>query len=233
MTTGYPKTINEQIAEYIPEQIALFDLKVSGTTVLAGEYVTDYMMYRYDKYMTNDALYKLWIVYSNIHNADFVKAYTAWTTAYDPLENYNGTETNIYLNQHGTSTDTTTHGKTTTNSTGDGGVTTTNQVTTYDDTTFRNDSKSTQTGTTTSTDSGTTAVAKTHEVAELTVDNITYSADEITAEQKNRHGNLGLTSSQKMLTEEVQLRLRPLIELYIDEFISEYCYYVSEGGIFV
>lgn len=225
------RTVNEQIAEYIPEIIALFDLKVDGATVISGEYVTDYIKYRYNNYVTEFELYKLWINYSNIHDKDFAKAYKAWTATYDPLENYNGTETNIYLNQHGGTTDTTTHGKVTTNATGVGGVTTTNKVTTYDDTEFRNDSKTTQEGTTTSTDSGTTSVATTHTPATLTVDSVEYSADEITAEQKNRHGNLGVTSSQKMLTEEVQLRLRPLIEMYVDEFVSQYCYYVSEGGI--
>ena len=127
----------------------------------------------------------------------------------------------------GDETETITHGKTTTNSTGDDGIVTTTQVTTFDSTTPRDDTKTTNTGTTTAEESGTTTTGKVKSTKNLTFDETTYTADKIEAETNERHGNLGVTTSQQMITSETEMRMNPITMLYLDTFVSEYCYYVS------
>lgn len=230
MTVGYPKTINEQIGDYIPEQIALFDIKVGGATILSGEYVTNYMIYTYDGYCTRAPLYMLWITYVNVHSTDFTKAYNAWTTNYDPLQNYDSCETNVYLQNDGVETVRVNHGKvnTTAASTKTGEIPTmTNYVTTDDSTTPRIDTQSTSTGVTTDTESGSTATTTEHSPSSLTVDNVEYTADYVKAEINKKSGNIGVTTSQQMLQSEVELRLNPLVMQYIDAFMRDYTYYVS------
>lgn len=228
MYTGYPKTINEQIAAYESEIIETFDIKVNNVIVAAGQNVLDYMLFTYDQFKTQAPLYRLWSNYAILHGPDFSKAYQAWTTNYKPLENYNSDETNVYLTQDGVITDSTTHGKSTTTTAN--AVTNETQVTTADDTTYRPDSKNVQSGSTTAADSGTDTTTTTHTQTTLTVDGTEYTADKITGEIKSKSGNIGVTTSQQMLQSEVDLRLNPLVIQYIDMFMREYTYYV--GGEF-
>lgn len=229
-TDGYPKTLYEQIEP-------IWDTLIDGTysitdsdnnTILYDSDVLSYLQQRYGNYKTQADFTNLWRLYNAIHLADFRKAWAAWVAEYDPLENYNGIETNVRQYMDGNETETITHGKTTTNSTGANGIVTVTQVTTFDSTTPRDDTKTTNTGTTTATDSGTTTTGKVKSSKSLSVGNTTYSADKIEAETNERHGNLGVTTSQQMITSETEMRMNPISMLYLDTFVSEYCYYVSD-----
>jgi len=224
----YPKRIDTQIDEYTTP-LPISDIKDNDNNViLTASLLLSYLYDTYGNYKTNAPLANLWFMYDSTHHADFLKAWAAWNAEYNPLENYNGIETNVRQYMDGDETETINHGKTTTNSTGDAGIVTVTQITTFDSTTPRDDTKTTNTGTTTATDSGTTTTGKVKSTKNLTVDETTYTADKIEAETNARHGNLGVTTSQQMITSERDMRLNPLITMYLDTFISDYAYYVSE-----
>ena len=227
---GFPKTINEQIDSYTDTEKQIFTLKDSeNNTILEGAKVLDYMLHTYNCYKSQFWLHALWASYQATHQADFLKAYSAVTAVYDPLENYNGIETNVRQRMDGEETTTITHGKTVTNDLGNNGVTTVNQVTSVDSAALRDDTKSIQKGETTSAESGTTETVKDTDVKSLTVGDTTYTADFVEAEQISKSGNLGIRSSQELIQQEIELRLKPLIMLYIDQFATTYLYYVSGG----
>ena len=223
-----PKTIKEQWDEYTLIQINELTLKDSqNNTIITGLKVGQYIVEMYGQYKTRSDMLYLWAIYTTIHGADFLKAYDAWMANYDPIENYNGSETNVYLTNDGIVTNSTTHGKTTTTTANT--VTNETQVTTFESTTYRPDSKNIQSGSTTAADSGTTSETTTHTPTTLTIDSTEYSADNVHGEIKNKHGNLGVTTSQQMITSEIEMRLKPLIMMYIDTFINEYAYYVTDS----
>ncbi len=222
--------IKYQIAGFTPEQIESFFAITDGTsTVITGAAVCNYLKMTFGEYKTLYPLANLWDMFNDMHKDDLLKAVDAYNANYDPLENYNGTEQNIYYDKHGNVTDTTTHGKTTTTTAND--VETENSVTTFESTTFRPDTKTKQTGSTTAADTGTTTNVKSHS-SEVTMnfDKDIYTADNINAEIKKKHGNLGVTTSQQMITSEWELRKNPVLCMYIDMFVNQYAYYVTDFG---
>lgn len=223
-----PKTITVQLDEYTAlEKDQYFSIKDSENQyIINGVNVCSYMTEMYGNYKTRSEIKTLWTLYNATHYNDFIRAYNAFTSTYEPLDNYNGTEENVYLNQDGTKTDRTTHGKTTTTTANN--VQNENYTTSFDSQAYRPDNKSIQTGNTTAADTGTTTNTTEHSLTTLTVGDTTYTADSITAETKHRHGNLGVTSTQQMINQELELRKNPVALLYIDEFINDYAYYVSE-----
>lgn len=229
MTTGYPKSINEQIADYDSQIIQTFDIKVNNVLILSGTDVLDYMLFTYDNFCTRTPLYRLWQKYVTIHHPDFAKAYAAWTSNYEPLQNYDSTETYLHLYDDGTDTTRITHGKVNTVSAASGTTapTTSNYITTDESATPRLESQTTQSGTTTDSESGTTTTTLEHSPTTATIDGESYTADKIESETRKKSGNIGVTTSQQMLQSEVDLRLNPLIMQYIDNFMRDYTYYVS------
>lgn len=225
---GYPRRIDEQINEYTTP-LPISDLKDNeNNVILTASLLLSYLYNTYGNYKTNAPLANLWFMYDSTHHADFLKAWTAWNAEYNPLENYNGIETNVRQYMDGETTQTVSHGKKTTNTILGDGMKTETKVTTFDSTTPRDDNITTNTGSTETADSGTTTTTTDQSVKSLTVDGKNYTADKIEAETNERHGNLGITTSQQMITSERDMRLNPLITMYLDTFISEYAYYVSE-----
>lgn len=229
INSNYPRRIDEQIDEYISPPPISDITDNNGNVILSSNLLLSYLYNTYGNYKSNAPISHLWFMYDAIHHADFLKAWAAWTAEYDPIDNYYGIETNVRQYMDGDETETITHGKTTTNSTGSDGIVTVTQVTTFDSTTPRDDTKTTNTGTTTATDSGATATSKVKTTKNLTVGETTYTADKIVAETNTRHGKLGATTIQKLLTCETEMRLNPLITMYIDAFVSEYCYYITDS----
>lgn len=219
-----PKTIIEQLPDLTANSFTVRDN--DNNVIIDGTNCLNALIEQYGDYKTRSAVDYLWELYNATHRADLLKAYTAWNAEYNPLDNYNGDETNIYMTSDGQETITTTHGKTTTTTAND--VTNETSVTTFESMTYHPDEKTIQTGSTENAESGTTTVVTDRTTKSLTVNDKTYTADNVHAEIKNRHGNLGVTTSQQMITSEIQMRLYPLIMMYIDNFVSDYCYYVSD-----
>ena len=228
--SSYKMTISEQIAGFTPAQIAaLFPLTDgNNATILDGATVLNYFMYKYGEYYTISPIQGLWGMYQATHNADFVRAYNAWTSVYSPLDNYNANETNVYLTSYGKETTITRHGKTVTTTLT--GVQTDNMVTTDESQTPRLETRVANSGSTSDAESGTTSTSVDHTEKSLTVNGTTYTADNVHGEIKTKNGNIGVTTTQQMLSAEIELRLNPLVQLYLDEFINDYTYYVYNGG---
>ena len=221
-SSGYPRRIDEQIDEYISPPPISDITDNNGNVILSANLLLSYLYHTYGNYKTNAPMSQLWFMYDVIHHADFLKAYAAWTADYNPLDNYNGSETNVYLTNDGDETETITHGKTTTVTANN--ITNQTDVTTFDSNIYKPEGQNKQTGSSTDSESGTTTTRRDRTSKSLTVGDTTYTADNVHAEKKERHGNLGLTSSQQMITSEVNMRLNPLITMYIDAFVSEYAY---------
>lgn len=221
-SSGYPRRIDEQIDEYTSPPPVSDILDSDGNVILTANLLLNYLYHTYGNYKTNAPMSQLWFMYDAIHRADFLKAYAAWTATYNPLDNYNGSETNVYLTNDGDETETITHGKTTTTTAN--GITNETAVTTFDSAAYKPEGKNEQSGSSTDIESGTTTTSRDRTGKALTVDGETYTADNVHAELKKRSGNLGVTTSQQMITSEVDMRLNPLVIMYIDTFISEYAY---------
>lgn len=239
---------------YISEQIPLlsnvakatFAIKNGNTTIKSADDVLNYLLYTYEYWKTVAPIETAWAVYESMHHADFEKALAAWNSEYNPLHNYDGKEKTILLRSEGKTTvvdDGESHtapdsvrNKVTTQAT-EGAqteTTTENEVTTYDSQTPRLDNKSTVTSAPTGgeetiynlkTDT-TTDNTNTRERTNTTIthDGKTYTAHDISINELEKGGNLGLTTSEQLILQEIEMRLKPLIKMYLDTFISEYAY---------
>lgn len=228
--TGYPKRIDVQLIEQADENHDYSIKDGENNTVLTSDNWCTYMDSKYGNYKTCKAVFLLWSIYQATHHDDFCKMWAAWNSTYNPIDNYNGTEITVRQKMDGEQTETISHGKSTTNATGMGGVVNETQTTSVDNGAYRNDTKNIQTGTTTATEGGTTTTTTDTGTKSLTVGETTYTADYVESEEKNRHGNLGVTSTQTMIKEEIDMRMNPLLCEYLDGFIDEYAFY-REGEI--
>lgn len=99
-----------------------------------------------------------------------------------------------------------------------------------DKTTFNNVTNARTTGNTIHNESETTTNYNTvnKPVADTAQDFNTYSENKL-----DRHGNIGVTSNQQMITQEWELRLKNVAETFIDIIIESFCYLVltyENGG---
>ncbi len=227
----YKKYVYEAIEDLSVGDITLmglYDNRTSPKTlIIYGEDIILYLDKMYPNYKTLTPIFNAWYTYNTLHFDDFLRMYDAVRMAYNPIENYNSETITADIKQDGRITETITHGKTTTDTAN--GVTNENSVTTFEDTTYRPNSKSVQSGSTTSAESGTTTTEKEHTTAvEREIDGKTYTGDEINENIEKKHGNIGVQQTQQMLQSEIELRMKPVIQLYIDTFVKEY-FYCNEG----
>lgn len=155
------------------------------------------------KYISDDkSEIKLSIdVLSKIYSERFTKSVNALLTEYNPIENYNSTETeSIEISGENSSTSeisTTSSGENTTNTSGE----TTETLSPYDSENFNNNSKNNSSGLT----------------SELlsSSDNSSNTMSAFTSQSNNRtlkrSGNIGVTTSQQMIQNEIELRKNDLI----------------------
>lgn len=132
----------------------------------------------------------------NLYN--FTQMYTALTAEYSPIENYDRTETISRVTENsGSDTETTTLGSQTVTAT-IGNSENVTGVSAYNASDFTNREKETgnNSDTITSTGSG-SDTAKTD-----------YGMKHTETENNRIHGNIGVTTSQTMITEEIKLRAR-------------------------
>ena len=226
---------------YISEQIPLLDntakatfaLKNGNTTIKSADDVLNYFQYTYEYWKTSAPIETAWAVYESIHHSDFEKALDAWLADYNPLHNYDGTETTVDIRKEGTTITTTApdaqHNSVTTAALENTYSETENDVTTYDSQTPRLDNKSTVTehgGNVTTYDLTNTATT-TRTDTSITLDGETLTGSDVNIHKMTKGGNLGVTTSQQMITSEIEMRLKPLVKMYLDAFIKEYAYCVE------
>lgn len=238
--------ISDQIPLLTTAQKNTFALKKGTTVIKSADDVLNYFLCTFEYWKTPSPIETAWAVYESMHHSDFEKALDAWLAEYDPLHNYDGKEKTILLKSEGKTTiiddgeshtaPDSTRNKVTTQAT-EGAqteTTTENEVTTYDSQTPRLDNKSTVTSaptggeetiynlkTDTETDNTNT---RERTNTTITHDGKTYTAHDITINELEKGGNLGLTTSEQLIIQEVEMRLKPLIKMYLDAFIKEYAY---------
>lgn len=210
-----------------------------GVTLIASNVVSRYLIYKYGEFICSD-LYLKFETYNAMQSGDLARALTAWNADYNPLENYNGVIDRVTTDTHGDETRTHktggeggTHNKVT--SAALANTATTHETTTYDNTQLRTESKDSNTGGTETTDDLHTEDKTTHTEVNKTVGDTTYSGDEVHTEREDKHGNLGVTTSQQMIMSEAEMRLNPVIKQYLDRFIYQYAVYIGGawGGDYV
>lgn len=155
-------------------------------------------------------------LYKELGTAEIQLAYTEFTRnwidvfkalaiEYKPLENYNMIESNHEYLQ----LDNIKH-------TNNNESTTTDKTTTFDDSTFRNNTQTTDNSTNTQT---------TEYMNNLTDDN-NINSNQITTVKNMKSGNLGVTTSQQMLQAEIDIRIKNYVKRMVKEFVDEISYYI-------
>lgn len=140
-------------------------------------------------------------ILTKIYSNRFTKSVNVLLADYNPIENYNSTETeSIDISGQNSSTSeisTTSSGETSSNSTGE----TTETLSPYDSENFNNNSKNNSSGVTTENSSTTDNSSNTMSATTSQINNRTLK----------RSGNIGVTTTQQMIQSEIELRKNDLI----------------------
>lgn len=197
-------------------------------TLIPSSLVAWYYNFKYGDFYCSDMYFKF-SDYNTMHADDLAKALTAWNAEYNPIENYNGKETRINLENNGADTTERTtdplHNTVTTAAID--GTKTETYTTTDTSTTARLEGYETSDGGTVSTDDLHTKTETTRDTTTLDVDGTTYTAHDVRGEIFTRAGNMGTTTTQQMINEEITMRMNSPIKNYLDTFIYQYASYVG------
>ena len=140
-------------------------------------------------------------ILTKIYSNRFTKSVSVLLSDYNPIENYNSTETeSIEMSGENSTTSeisTTTTGETTTNTTGE----TTETLSPYDSENFNNNSKNNSSGITTENSSSSDNSSNT----------MSGTSSQTNARTLKRSGNIGVTTSQQMIQSEIELRKNDMI----------------------
>lgn len=222
-------TLLAQITD-VEEITKVFTLS-DGTTVIYSGVTVLNSLSRYSEFYTNVEFALFFGHFVNTHWGDYLKAYKAMTSDYNPIHNYDNTERFVDTTDNGTITSVNTPNNTITNNTPSKSQTD-NYTTTNDDAkTGRLENYSVNTigdgdrVTTTTTTSGTDTTVTTHD--QVSVDysisgqNV-FTADTVTTHTLTRQGNIGVTTTQNMIDQEIELRKKCILDLFIDAFAKDY-----------
>ena len=221
-------TAEDKIYEQVKDLESGLAVTYGNTTYIGHDVVKGYFIQRYGDFFCSDILTKFQI-FQSIHNADFAKAFDAFTTEYDPFSDVNLTETRAILDNHGKNTDTrktdSTHNKVTAEALN--GTKTETYTTTDDSDTPRLETRDTSTGGTQTTDDLWTTNEKTRENTSLTLDGFEYTAHDVRGERVHKEGDSGGKMPQEMLEAERNARLNPVQKNYLDLFIYTNASYIG------
>lgn len=208
---------------------------VTSILITDGE-VYDYFTQKYHDW-TCSHMWEKFLMYNSMHAEELEKAQFAYyNSTYNPINDYSETREKTSIKDdgdeertHTTGGDGGTHNKVTNEALD--GTYTQHDTTTYDNATFRGETKDTQHGGTRTTDDLHTLDKIHHTTISKTIDGETVSGYEIAQENEKVSGYK--TAPQDSIEKEIALRLKPLNCIYLDNFMKEYAYYISGawGGI--
>lgn len=162
------------------------------------------------------------------------RIWSAMNINYNPINNYDLTETDAHTITHGDIERTRAAGDNSYVETVITPETTQKHYTTTSDdaATGRLESYDTPEGdtTTTTTDHSTTTDTETHSTVSKTFNDVTYTGDVVETTTHEKHGQIGVMTYAQILGGEYEARRIDLISDYVRKFIREYAYYV--GGDF-
>ena len=144
---------------------------------------------------------------SEIYNNEYTTKVGLLLMDYNPIENYNSTETESTTSENTTTSGNENTTTTTTNSTTENSGETTNKVSPYDNENFNNDNNTTTTNTTTGNATDTTTIN----------DSGNMSSNGTLSRTLTRKGNIGVTTTQQMIESEYELRAKNLVFEFLEK----------------
>ena len=158
----------------------------------------------------SDDLTEMGSIISNlaeIYNNEYTTKVGLLLMDYNPIENYNSTETESTTSENTTTSGNENTTTTTTNSTTENSGDTTNKVSPYDSENFNNDNNTTTTNTTTDNATDTTTIN----------DSGNISSNGTLTRTLTRKGNIGVTTTQQMIESEYELRAKNLVFEFLEK----------------
>ena len=144
---------------------------------------------------------------AEIYNNEYTTKVSMLLMDYNPIENYNSTETETSTSENSTTSGNENTTTTTTNSTTENSGDTTNKVSPYDSENFNNDNNTTTTNTTTGNATDTTTIN----------DSGNMSSNGTSSRTLTRKGNIGVTTTQQMIESEYELRAKNLVFEFLEK----------------
>ena len=144
---------------------------------------------------------------AEIYNNEYNTKVSMLLMDYNPIENYNSTETESTTSENTTTSGNENTTTTTTNSTTENSGETTNKVSPYDNENFNNDNNTTTTNTTTGNATDTTTIN----------DSGNMSSNGTSSRTLTRKGNIGVTTTQQMIESEYELRAKNLVFEFLEK----------------
>lgn len=237
----------ETILKQMEQTQVTLDIYDSSSTVMFSSADVYYEMWRYWTYSLiappgfGEITYYVtcWTSFVHLYGGDLERAYDALYADYDPISNYDMTETGTDGEQLDDKTDTVTPSGKTTNTSETHGKLASEQktyVAGYDstgDTGAFSDRVLTETGPASGntykvvTDTEyTDAKTETKHTADNTMTSQTLPAagyNRLTDHHLSRRGNIGVTTSQQMIQSEIELRKSELLADFVHRFIRRHC----------
>ena len=144
---------------------------------------------------------------AEIYNNEYTTKVNMLLMDYNPIENYNSTETESTTSENTTTSGNENTTTTTTNSTTENSGVSTNKVSPYDSENFNNDNNTTTTNTTTGNATDTTTIN----------DSGNMSSNGTSSRTLTRKGNIGVTTTQQMIESEYELRAKNLVFEFLEK----------------
>ena len=144
---------------------------------------------------------------AEIYNNEYTTKVRLLLMDYNPIENYNSSETETSTSENSTTTGNENTTTTTTNSTSENNGVSTNKVSPYDSENFNNDNNTTTTNTTTDNATDTTTIN----------DSGNMSSNGTSSRTLTRKGNIGVTTTQQMIESEYELRAKKLVFEFLEK----------------
>lgn len=212
------KTISEEIQELTNAQKQDFEIKKGSESLISSSTVLTFFDIKFGEFTMPKTLYNSWVLYKTTTITDLIRAYDAFYAEYNPIDNYDGVEEITHLEKHGTISKTS-GGSSTETSTANN-INTINSVAPFDTVDMTNNDKSVNSGSSENVISNDNN--ETTEYNDTTLG--TDTAHDITKDTIRKHGNIGVTMTQQMIREEIELRFKPVIIEYLTRFVYEYGY---------
>ena len=144
---------------------------------------------------------------SEIYNNEYTTKVSLLLTDYNPIENYNSSETETSTNETTTTSGNENTTTTTTNSTTENSGETTNKVSSYDNENFSNDNNTNSSNTSNVNGTDTTSIT----------DSGNISSNGTLTRTLTRKGNIGVTTTQQMIESEYELRAKNLVFEFLEK----------------
>lgn len=213
-------------------ELSDFDMTVNAIPIYSGDDFYQLVRARYshmlfetpetDIQYAKEDLKNVYSMWKRLNGEDFLRIYNAMRSEYSPLENYDRLEegstetarhkgTRTSQNVDITNTPTVTTKTTEKVNASDGGVV---------------ESMETETANT-SGNTVTSGSADTNYTEIRDISDTVYDKDVETFKGRRTHGNIGVTTTQALINEEIKLRLMGFVETIISQFIEKFTFYVS------